>query len=93
MRTSAALAIAGGQPAVAPGSHARWPEITAADRAALTRVLDRGVLWGPNAPEVTALEQEWAQYVGTRHCLLTNSGTAALHCVPWWPRASGPATR
>ena len=81
MRTSAALAIAGGQPAVAPGSHARWPEITAADRAALTRVLDRGVLWGPNAPEVTALEQEWAQYVGSRHCLLTNSGTAALHCA------------
>ena len=81
MRTSAALAIAGGQPAVAPGSHARWPEITAADRAALTRVLDRGVLWGPNAPEVTALEQEWAQYVRSRHCLLTNSGTAALHCA------------
>ena len=81
MRTSAALAIAGGRPAVPPGSHAGWPEITAADRAALTRVLDRGVLWGPNAPEVTALEQEWAQYVGMRHCLLTNSGTAALHCA------------
>jgi dTDP-4-amino-4,6-dideoxygalactose transaminase len=79
MRTTTQLAIAGGPSAVPPGSHRRWPEITAADRAALTRVLDRGVLWGPNAPEVTALEEEWAAYVGTCHCLLVNSGTAALH--------------
>ena len=34
------LAIAGGPAAVAPGSHERWPSITAADRAALERVLD-----------------------------------------------------
>jgi dTDP-4-amino-4,6-dideoxygalactose transaminase len=81
VRTAHALAIAGGRPAVPPGSHERWPQITAADRAALARVLDRGVLWGPNAPEVTALEAEWAEYVGTRFCLLTNSGTAALHCA------------
>jgi perosamine synthetase len=81
MSTASALAVAGGSPAVTPGSHARWPEITASGRAALTRVLDRGVLWGPNAPEVAALEEEWAAYVGTRHCLLTNSGTAALHCA------------
>ena len=45
------------------------------------RVLDRGVLWGPNAPEVSALQEEWAAYCGTRHCLMTNSGTAALHCA------------
>jgi perosamine synthetase len=75
------LAIAGGRPAVPGGLHRRWPEITAADRAALARVLDRGELWGPNAPEVRALEQEWADYVGTRFCLVTNSGTAALHCA------------
>jgi dTDP-4-amino-4,6-dideoxygalactose transaminase len=81
VRTAQALAIAGGRPAVPPGSHERWPKITAADRAAVARVLDRGVLWGPNAPEVTALEAEWAAYVGTRFCLLTNSGTAALHCA------------
>jgi perosamine synthetase len=81
MRTTTQLAIAGGPPAVPPGSHSRWPEITAADRDAVTRVLDRGVLWGPNAPEVSALEEEWAAYVGTRHSLLVNSGTAALHCA------------
>jgi perosamine synthetase len=75
------LALAGGRPTVPVGAHRRWPEISAADRAALARVLDRGELWGPNAPEVSALEEEWASYVGTRFCLLTNSGTAALHCA------------
>ena len=81
MRTATALALTGGTPAVAPDAPCRWPEITAEDRLALTRVLDSGELWGPNAPEVTALQEEWARYVGTRYCLLTNSGTAALHCA------------
>jgi perosamine synthetase len=81
VRTAAALAVEGGTPAVAPGSHRHWPEITAADRAAIGRVLDRGELWGPNAPEVCALQREWAEFVGARFCLLTNSGTAALHCA------------
>jgi perosamine synthetase len=81
MRTATALAIAGGRPAVPPGSHAHWPPLTSTDRAALARVLDRGILWGPNAPEARALEREWADYIGVRHCLLTNSGTAALHCA------------
>jgi perosamine synthetase len=81
MRTASALAVAGGRPAVPPGTHRHWPEITPDDRAALERVLDRGELWGPNAPEVRALQEEWADYCGTRHCLMTNSGTAALHCA------------
>ena len=81
MRTASALAVAGGSPAVPPGSHRHWPEITADDRAALDRVLDSGELWGPNAPEVSALQREWSDYCGTRHCLVTNSGTAALHCA------------
>ena len=82
MKTTAArLAALGGSPAVPPNSHRRWPEITDADRAALMRVLDRGELWGPNAPETEALQREWADYVGVRFCLLVNSGTAALHCA------------
>ena len=80
MRTATALAMAGGAARRRPGSHRRWPEITGDDRAALARVLDSGELWGPNAPEVSALQEEWARYVGTRLCLLMNSGTAALHC-------------
>jgi len=75
-----ALAMAGGPPLVEETHHRRWPEITREDRRAIERVLDSGELWGPNAPEVTALEEEWAEYVGSRFCLMTNSGTAALHC-------------
>ncbi len=79
--TAARLAALGGSPAVPPNSHRQWPEITASDRAALERVLDRGELWGPNAPETEALQREWADYVGVRFCLLVGSGTAALHCA------------
>jgi len=51
----------------------------AADRAAVARVLDRGVLSGAGAPEMKALEAEFAELLGAGHCLATNSGTAALH--------------
>ena len=56
-----------------------WPILTDADRAAVARVLDRGVLSGAGAPEVKALEAEFAAAVGVRFCLATNSGTSALH--------------
>ena len=81
MTTATALAMTGGEPCVPPGDHRPWPELDASDRAALARVLDRGELWGPHAPEVTALAEEWAAYVGVRHCVVVNSGTAALHCA------------
>jgi dTDP-4-amino-4,6-dideoxygalactose transaminase len=74
-----ALALRGGPPVISPGQHIRWPVITDQDRAAVMRVLDRGVLSGPFAPEVRTLEREFAAYVGAKHCLATNSGTAALH--------------
>lgn len=64
---------------VSPGSACRWPVLIPADYEAVRRVLDRGVLSGSGAPEVTALEAEWASFVGARFCLATNSGTAALH--------------
>lgn len=73
------LALFGGQPVVPPDRARRWPFVDEADRAAIQRVLDRGVLSGPAGPEVRALEREFAAFVGTRHCLATNSGTAALH--------------
>jgi dTDP-4-amino-4,6-dideoxygalactose transaminase len=57
----------------------RWPMITAADRDAVSRVLDRGVLSGAAAPEMRALESEFAATLGGGFCLATNSGTAALH--------------
>jgi dTDP-4-amino-4,6-dideoxygalactose transaminase len=57
----------------------RWPILTDADRAAVARVLDRGVLSGAGAPEMRALEAEFAAAIGARFCLVTNSGTSALH--------------
>src|SRR5437762_11972801 len=57
----------------------RWPILTEADRAAVARVLDRGVLSGAGAPEMKALEAEFAAMLGARFCLATNSGTSALH--------------
>jgi perosamine synthetase len=57
----------------------RWPILTEAHRAAVARVLDRGVLSGAGAPEMKALEAEFAALVGARFCLATNSGTSALH--------------
>lgn len=63
-----------------PGlAYQSWPVITDADKAAVLAVLERGVLSGPLAPEVTALEREFADYLGVKYCLATNSGTASLH--------------
>ena len=57
----------------------RWPIITPDDRTAVLRVLDRGVLSGAGAPEMKALETEFAATLGGGLCLATNSGTSALH--------------
>ena len=73
------LALHGGPRAVSADAHVRWPVLGPEEREAVLRVLDRGVLSGPFAPEVRALESEWATYLGSRRCLATNSGTAALH--------------
>jgi dTDP-4-amino-4,6-dideoxygalactose transaminase len=55
-----------------------WPFVEEEERLAVARVLDRGILSGPFAPESTALEEEFARYVGAKHCLLTHCGTSAL---------------
>jgi dTDP-4-amino-4,6-dideoxygalactose transaminase len=73
------LAIDGGTPILTRGDYRNWPIITDDDRRLVSQVLDSGILAGGTAPQVTALEKEWAAYVGTRHCLTTTSGTAALH--------------
>ena len=64
---------------VPEGLKRRWPDIRPEDRAAVAAVLERGVLGGVGAPEMTALEDEWAAFVGRDACLLFNSGTAAIH--------------
>ncbi len=73
------LAALGGPRAVPEALQKGWPLITEEDKAAVMKVLERGVLWGTSAPETRALEKEWAEFIGTKHCIATNGGTAALH--------------
>lgn len=73
------LAIDGGSATVNASAHVRWPVIGAEARQAVLGVLDRGVLSGQFAPEVRGLEHEFAAFLGSKHCVATNSGTAALH--------------
>ena len=76
------LAINGGTPVVPPKSLKPWPPITAGDIQAVVRVLKTGVLWGPMEEQVLGLQNDFAKYVGAKHALVVNSGTAALHaCV------------
>jgi dTDP-4-amino-4,6-dideoxygalactose transaminase len=63
---------------LAATAHTQWPIVTEAERAGVTRVLDRGVLSGPFAPEAAALEGEFARFVAAKHCLLAHCGTSAL---------------
>ncbi len=74
-----ALAANGGCPVVPKGITRLWPRITDAERTAVLRVLDSGIFSGAHAPEVEALEKEFAEFTGSKRCLTTNSGTAALH--------------
>jgi perosamine synthetase len=78
-RSDDRLAIFGGRPTVRTEDHVRWPVLGSEEREAVLRVLDRGVLSGPFAPEIRGLETEWAAYLGVKRCLSTNSGTAAIH--------------
>ena len=76
------LAITGGPPAIPQGKRlAPYPEIGAAERQRIDRVLASGKLWAPWAPMTRELEETWAAYVGTVHCRAVSSGTAALHCA------------
>jgi len=79
--SAAGLAITGGPACVGAAAHRRWPEITEADQRAVDQVLRRGVMAGPNAPELRALEEEYADRVGVKYCVATNTGTASLHAA------------
>ena len=55
LSTRKELAIVGGPAAVGEGAVQPWPQVAAADKAAVMDVLERGVLWGAAAPEAMAL--------------------------------------
>jgi perosamine synthetase len=73
------LAIEGGRPTLKRSDYHNWPIIGRDERRLIKQVLDSGILAGGTAPQVKALEEEWARYCGSAHCLTTCSGTAALH--------------
>ena len=75
------LAINGGPKVLYDSIKTKWPIITKEDKDAVMRVLDSGILWGVYAPEMRALEKEFADYIGVKHCIAVNSGTAGLHCA------------
>ncbi|HEY7837289.1 MAG TPA: DegT/DnrJ/EryC1/StrS family aminotransferase [Terriglobales bacterium] len=86
--TTPTLALRGGPPTVTAALAAAkiaWPIVTEADRQAVLRVIDRKLLWaqtrpeGLYAPEQSALEQEFAAFVGAKYALAVNGGTAGLH--------------
>lgn len=78
----AKLAINGGEKTVNRKLQKAWPPINQDDIDAVVNVLKKGVLWGPMEAEVLGLQKEFAEYVGAKHSLVVNSGTAALHaCV------------
>ena len=73
------LAIDGGERAVPAGSVQPWPPIDQTDRDAVLSVFDQKIVCGSGAPQCVGLQNDWAQYIGRKYCLATNSGTAALH--------------
>ncbi len=74
------LALDGGQRAIPESmAIANWPAITEEDIEHVVTTMRRGPIWGSDAPNVAALEKEWAAYCGARYCKGTNGGTAAIH--------------
>jgi len=73
------LAALGGERIVAEGAVRPWPHITDEDRKAVAEVLageDMGVQRGLNEEGIA---REFAEYLGVKHVVPTNSGTSALH--------------
>jgi dTDP-4-amino-4,6-dideoxygalactose transaminase len=73
------LAIDGGTPILKRADYQNWPVLTEDDRRYVNEVLDSGIVAGATGPQAVALQKEWAEFTGAKHCLTTCSGTAALH--------------
>ena len=72
------LVINGGPKAVPDGFIKPWPWIAEEDKKAVLDVLSRDLSHDDSYP-IPELQEEWANYVGVKHSLATNSGTSALH--------------
>ena len=71
------LALHGGARAIPEGTIRPSPPTTALDEQMVLQSLRSGQhAWGEHCE---ALQTEWAQWNGNRHCIALTSGTAALH--------------
>jgi len=76
------LALRGGPRTVPEGAIRPWPEVTEDDRQAVLAVLNAPRFADQQRVQSEGLAREWAEYMGVKHCIPVNSGTAALHmCV------------
>jgi perosamine synthetase len=73
------LAINGGSPAVPKEALHSSPPVTALDEEmVLSSLRNWNHTWGEHCE---ALQEEWAEWNGNKHCLALTSGTAALHAA------------
>lgn len=56
-----------------------WDPLLKTDKKYIKDVLRRKVLSGQEAFYTKKFEQAWSEYLGIKHTILTNSGTAGLH--------------
>ncbi len=81
------LAILGGEPVAAGGPRYRWPEYGDEERRALEETLTRGswcrIMLSDEDSDVCHFEQEWAEFLGVKHCVAVGNGTIALMCALW----------
>lgn len=73
------LALFGGKP-VRRRPYPSWPRFSRRERRALIEVLNSR-RWGTLGPKVSEFEQEFASYLGVRHCTAVTNGTASLEVV------------
>ena len=69
------LALHGGTPVLQAGAIHPWPWITDEDRAAVAEVLSGEDINPQRQHQAESLSREFAEHVGVRYCVPTNSGT------------------
>jgi dTDP-4-amino-4,6-dideoxygalactose transaminase len=74
------LAALGGTPVVEAGGVRPWPHITDEDRKAVADVLAGEDLGVQRQAQEEGLAKDFGEYLGVKHVVPVNSGTAALHC-------------
>ena len=72
------LAIIGGKPLAPKGPKIAWPQVTAADVKAVSRVAQNGKWWRYDGDEVSRFEGSFARFHDAKHCLGVVNGTVAI---------------